>query len=91
MIAIGSSLEVVSLDGNRLSSSIPRSMCNLASLVIVSLSKNELSGELPVCPSGFQQLKVFNVANNYRLTGTLPSVRQWPAINYLLLARVPYY
>ena len=70
------------ISDNRLTSELPRSLCNQTALRHFSASNNRFSGRVPPCR--FPNVEVFDVASN-RLTGTLPRVGSWEQLSYLLL------
>ncbi len=73
MAALGCSLTVLSLQGNKLFGSVPRSLpTGLPRLLALDLSYNGLSGTLPLGLGDMASLQLLDVSYNL-LSGTLPA------------------
>lgn len=79
------SLEYLSLTGNRLSGSLPSELCNLAELKFISLESNAFIGEIPKNIGKLTKLEVLLLDNNM-LTGEIPqSICNLQKINSIIL------
>lgn len=67
-----SQLKYIQLNNNRLSGSIPSSICSLLDLSEINLSNNELVGNIPTEIGNLRNLKSLNLENN-NLSDTLPA------------------
>ncbi|THU74443.1 hypothetical protein C4D60_Mb04t33420 [Musa balbisiana] len=61
----------LSFSENKLSGTIPLSICQLLALVALDLSKNMLSGELPNCWNNSSRIRVMDVSSN-NISGVIP-------------------
>ncbi|GLT36266.1 hypothetical protein SLA2020_106570 [Shorea laevis] len=64
-------LEVLDLEGNLLSGTLPINFAGLKNLRVLNLGFNRISGEIPNSLSNFAKLEILNLAGN-PLNGTLP-------------------
>ena len=70
---LSSNMDILRLDGNQLSGSIPKEFCSLTNSRLLDLSSNALTGPLPTTELlQLQRLQQFKVSKN-RLTGPIPS------------------
>ncbi|PON47587.1 Leucine-rich repeat domain containing protein [Parasponia andersonii] len=65
-------LDNLLLSGNKISGSIPDSLCQIRTLRVLDLSKNRLSGDVPDCWSNFKILVVLDLSEN-NISGVIPS------------------
>ncbi|KAF8016599.1 hypothetical protein BT93_H1963 [Corymbia citriodora subsp. variegata] len=75
-----SSLYLLSLSHNNLSSPIPKSVSMLSHLKILKLEFNELSGEIPQELGKLEDLLAVNISHN-RLVGRLPAGGIFPSLD----------
>ncbi|KAF8015134.1 hypothetical protein BT93_H0818 [Corymbia citriodora subsp. variegata] len=89
-------LSVIQLDGNNLSSTVPRFLANFSNLKTLSLGDCGLQGEFPHEIFQVQTLQTLNLSSNNLLQGSLPEFPENGSLETLVLSftnisgRLPY-
>ncbi|KAK3444861.1 hypothetical protein EUGRSUZ_A00694 [Eucalyptus grandis] len=80
------SLSVIQLDGNNLSSIVPRFLANFSSLKTLSLYDCDLQGEFPHEIFQVQTLQTLDLSSNELLQGSLPEFQENGSLRTLVLS-----